>query len=89
MDLSFSLRMKDSSFNLGMKVIVLGSKYTGSGPSTAFLSLSEKYSKSILDIFLFWLKGEGGDCCCFDGEMECGVLTLLEGFVDASCVMKS
>jgi len=38
-EFSFSLRKKSSSFDLGMKVIVLGSKYTGSGPSIAFLSL--------------------------------------------------
>ena len=52
---SFSLRKKSSSFNLGMKVTVLGSKYTGSSPSTTFLCLLEKYSRSSLDIFLFWL----------------------------------
>ena len=54
-DFSFSLRKKSSSFNLGMKVTMLGSKYTSSSPSTTFLSLLEKYSRSSLNIFLFWL----------------------------------
>ena len=54
-DFSFSMRKKSSSFNLGMKVTVLGSKYTSSSPSTTFLSLLEKYSRSSLNIFLFWL----------------------------------
>ena len=54
-DFSFSMRKKSSSFNLGMKVTVLGSKYTSSSPSITFLSLLEKYSRSSLNIFLFWL----------------------------------
>ena len=54
-DFSFSMRKKRSSFNLGMKVTVLGSKYTSSSPSITFLSLLEKYSRSSLNIFLFWL----------------------------------
>ena len=54
-DFSFSLRKKSSSFNLGMKVTMLGSKYTSSSPSITFLSLLEKYSRSSLNIFLFWL----------------------------------
>lgn len=54
-DFSFSMRKKSSSFNLGMKVTVLGSKYTSLSPSITFLSLLEKYSRSSLNIFLFWL----------------------------------
>ena len=70
-DFSFSSRKKSSSFNLGMKVTVLGSKYTGSCPSTTFLSLLEKYLRSSLDIFLFWLLEGGGDCCWFGDERGC------------------
>ena len=70
-DFSFSLRKKSSSFDLGMKVTVLGSKYTGSCPSTTILSLLEKYLRSSLDIFLFWLLEGGGDCCWFGDERGC------------------
>ena len=52
--LSF-LQIKDSSLDLGIKDTVIGSKYTGSAPSTAFLSFFVKDSTSVLGTFLFWL----------------------------------
>ena len=51
--LFLSLRMKYSRLDLGMKVADSGSKYTGSGPSTAFRSLLEKCTTSDLESFLF------------------------------------
>ena len=46
--------MKCSSLERGIRVVELGSKYTGSGPSTAFLRRLAKFSTSSLVVFLLW-----------------------------------
>lgn len=54
-------------------MVELGSKYTGSEPSTAFLRRLAKYSRSSLVVFLLWGLEDWGRLSVWFGDWGLGV----------------